>query len=371
MDILSKIWDLSGHSIAGDIIAFSLYHACVLRKTDTAKWLLAACSANPNATSERPSSFYEDDVLVPPDDFGTVLNAAAATGNGPMAWSLVRYEASVDHRSDYSLQLAAKGGHLDVVKTLLEAGADVDRVVPDSVEPSFDGGTALQAACSEDRPDRRTIVEALLAHGANPNLGGGEFAYPIVAAAQLQEPEVLKLLLSHERTEINVHGGGNNSTPLINATIHMPTEVIEILIQRDADIDAQDAAGDTALIVAARRGDKDCVELLCRNGADVHYRSPMHGLALQVASEKHPQCAEILSEKMEQTIAITRERGSYFTRSQHDHVNQLMRHNSQIRPFQGSFRSGARSTAGVRGDDRRPTVPTRRRQGVDGRRQQG
>lgn len=311
MDILYNIWDLGGHALSEDILGFSLYHACVLRKSETANWLLGACSANANATSERPSSFYEDDVVVPPDDFGTVLNAAAATGNAPLVRSLVQKGALVDSHGDYSLQLAAKGGHLDVVTALLRSGASADRVVPDSLEPGFDSGTALQAACTEDRPDRRTIVEALISHGADPNLGGGEFVHPIVAAAQLQEPEVLRLLLSDPRTEINVNGGGNSATPLINATIHMPIEVIDMLIQRGADIDAQDAAGDTALIVAARRGDEGCVEMLCRYGADVHYRSPMHGLALEVATEKHPQCAKILSAKMEETIAITRERGSY------------------------------------------------------------
>ncbi|KAK1039020.1 hypothetical protein LTS16_011500 [Friedmanniomyces endolithicus] len=60
--------------------------------------------------------------------------------------------------------------------------------------------------------------------------------------------------------------------------------------------------------MAAWKGDKGCVEMLCDAGADVTYRSH-RGLATQVAAEKlHPDCAHVLAEKTGGTIDACRER---------------------------------------------------------------
>lgn len=308
LDIVHKVWGFSGPRIEGDVFAFALYQACVLRKTKTVQWLLDTCSADPNATSSPPAAFFEEDIVVmSADDFGNVLNAAAGTGNAVMVRALVEKGAVLDGDGDYALQIASKEGHLAAVNTLLELGADPDKQVPDSDELGFYSGTALQAACDSNRGG---VVAALLSRNANPNIGGGVFARPVVAATQLAEPDILIQLLEDPATEINVSGGHDASTPLINAATHMATEVIDLLIQKGADIDARNASGDTALIMAARRGDRECVDMLCRRGADVTYHSPQHGLAIQVAAQKlHPLCADILSEKMGDTIEQYRDTG--------------------------------------------------------------
>lgn len=308
LDILQRIWEFSSDTVSPEILGFSLYQACALRKTETTMLLLETCSASANASSDRPQSLQEDEaVALSADDYGTVLNAAASSGNASLVRLLVERGAKLDDERDYSLQIAAREGHLDAVVTLLDLGADAEREVADNIEIGFYSGTALQAACESDR---RAVVKALMDADANPNHGGGVFAYPIVAAAQLSEPDVLKMLLERSTTEVNVSGGHDQSTPLINAASHMPTPVVDELLLRGADIDATNASGDTSLIMAARRGDKSCIEMLCRRGADVTYRSPRHGSAIQVATQKsHPACADIMTEMMQEAIVDYREKG--------------------------------------------------------------
>ncbi|KAF2148556.1 ankyrin, partial [Myriangium duriaei CBS 260.36] len=124
----------------------------------------------------------------------------------------------------------------------------------------------------------------LIQHGADPNLGGGQFDKPIIAATQKAELQMLKLLLAAPRIDVNVVGGSNRSTPLINAATYMSLEAISALLEKNADINAQNDEGDTALIMAALNGEKECVELLVTEGADVTHRSPRRGLAIQVAA---------------------------------------------------------------------------------------
>lgn len=133
---------------------------------------------------------------------------------------------------------------------------------------------------------------------------------PITAATQRAQPEILRLLLKAPEINVNVIGGEDKSTPLINAATHMSTKFVELLVRKGADINAVNLAGDTALIMAAWKGDKGCVEMLCDAGADVTYRSH-RGLATQVAAEKlHPDCAHVLAEKTGGTIDAYREKGT-------------------------------------------------------------
>ncbi|KAK5691254.1 hypothetical protein LTR17_025749 [Elasticomyces elasticus] len=306
VDVLDKIWDFVSPPIAQDIVDFSLYQATVVKKNLTAVWLLETCEASPNATAERPSSLaveYANFASSP--EFYNALNAAASTGNVSLVRSLVNRGAELDDTHGYALQLAASEGHVEVVEVLLEHRALLDREVTSNEELGFFSGTALQAACDSNR---ERVVQLLLEHGANPNLGGGTLTNPITAATQRAQPEILRHLLKAPGIDVNVTGGEDQSTPLINAASHMSTEYVDMLVQKGADVNAQNLAGDTALILAALKGETSTLELLCEHGADVTYRSPQRGLAIQVAAEgSYPLCAHVLAEKMGGTIDDYRE----------------------------------------------------------------
>jgi ankyrin repeat protein len=307
LPILDKIWTFTNHSIAHIICNFSLYQASVLNKDSTVGWLLDNCNADPNTSAERPQSIVHYASAATSADFWNALNAAASSGNASMVHALVRKGADVNGERVYALQLAAREGHTDVVKVLLENGAIADRVVADSEELGFFGATALQTACDNKRVD---AVNALIRHGADPNLGGGPFTSPIIAATQKAQHEILKLLVEAPGINVNVSSSEDNSSPLINAATYMSIDSVELLIRNGANLDTKYAAGDTALIKAAWKGDQHCVTLLCNEGADVTYRSPLRGLAISAAADgQNPVCATILADRMGGKIETYKEQG--------------------------------------------------------------
>ena len=88
-----------------------------------------------------------------------------------------------------ALQAAAAGGDVDVVRRLLDHGAD----------PAAEGGEyggALQAAV---RGGSVAVLQLLLQSGrrANANRQGGEYGTPLQAAAALGRVEMVRMLLAH------------------------------------------------------------------------------------------------------------------------------------------------------------------------------
>lgn len=87
------------------------------------------------------------------------------------------------------LSAAVHFGHEDVVRVLLERGAD-----PAWEEPGAPKGSALHDAA---RAGNRTLVELLLAHGADPNSDVDSSGSATYAAST---PEIRELLLAHGGT---------------------------------------------------------------------------------------------------------------------------------------------------------------------------
>lgn len=274
-----------------------------LRLSDIAavfRWCRCHCSVRPYAIV-----YYAN--VATSAGFWDPLNGAASSGNVPITKSLLNKGAHVFGERVYALQLAARDGHADAVDLLLQHGASVNRIVADSEEFGFFGATALQAACDNKRVG---VVSALLKYDADSNLGGGAFTNPITATTQKSQHEILNLLLEAPGIDVNVFGGEDQSTPLINAATYMSIDSVELLVRHGAELDTKNSAGDTALIMASWKGDNESVVLLCNEGADVTYRSPHRGLAIAAAADGlHPECATILADRMGGKIESYREQG--------------------------------------------------------------
>lgn len=75
-------------------------------------------------------------------------------------------------------------------------------------------------------------------------------------------------------------------------------EIIALLIEKGADVNAKDSNGSTALIMAAEKGHKEVIALLIEQGADVNVRGKYGWPALFVAARKdHKEVIALLIEK--------------------------------------------------------------------------
>ncbi|EME79347.1 uncharacterized protein MYCFIDRAFT_101876, partial [Pseudocercospora fijiensis CIRAD86] len=173
------------------------------------------------------------------------------------------------------LHVAAYNNHADVVETLIRARANIEA-------GHGNVGTALHFAALRGHCN---VMSRLIERGACVNAISEKYGPVINAAILSGTVDAVKQIMNAEGIRVNVTGGSDKSTPLINAATRMPTECVELLLKENADINAKNTAGDTALIMAALKGNETCVRVLCQQGADVTHQSPRYGLAIQAAAQ--------------------------------------------------------------------------------------
>ncbi|KAJ7635488.1 ankyrin repeat-containing domain protein [Mycena polygramma] len=181
------------------------------------------------------------------------------------------------------------------VEWLLAHGADPNLVDVSSI-------SALKAAAAAGD---LASVQLLLEHGADINAQGGEFHTAIQAASFKGNLGIVELLLARG-ADIHMHGGqyGTALQAAIVGNSSRPLEMVKLLLDRGADLNLQGThysldlrhlnisrpvAGryDTALQAAAYKGRLAIVEHLLARKAEVNAQGGEFGTALQAASRKH------------------------------------------------------------------------------------
>jgi ankyrin repeat protein/uncharacterized glyoxalase superfamily protein PhnB len=197
----------------------------------------------------------------------TGLHAAAKSGHAQAARLLLEHGADPSARetgdNTYPLHWAAAHGHLEVARTLLDSGGDVHGT-GDVHELDVIGWATLYRAPGDDPAQmdaaRRELVSLLLERGARHHIFSaisvGELA--LIRELAEQDPDALDRRLS--RFE---HG----LTPLHFAISRKRYDIVELLIELGADLEAQDMSGQTVLAVAMLRGDREAMSRLHAAGA--------------------------------------------------------------------------------------------------------
>lgn len=154
-------------------------------------------------------------------------------------------------------------------------------------------GDALQAASYMGHED---IVRLLLEKGAQVNAEGGKYGCALQAASYMGHKTVLEVLLE-EGANVNAKGGKYGNA-LQAACYDGHEAIIRLLIDNHANVNAEGGYFGTALQAASAEGHINVVQLLCENQANVNVRGGYFGTALEAArGEGHEQVAKFLTTK--------------------------------------------------------------------------
>ena len=150
------------------------------------------------------------------------------------------------------LGLAVSKNHYDVVKLLIELGADVNQM---------DGIGYPPLTCAVRTGDIR-LVKLLLDAGAKPGVRNMHNETPLMNASYRRFDDISALLSSM------TDNPNDDPEALISAAKSGDLSLLKALIDHGADLEARDKANNTALIWAAANGQDEAVSLLLSHGAD-------------------------------------------------------------------------------------------------------
>jgi ankyrin repeat protein len=231
-------------------------------------------SAATEGDLETVRTFLDQDIIDIYIDEAFAL--AARNGHLEVVRLLLNNYVNVHAQDDYALSWAAENGHLEVVQLLLNNGANVhagnDSALGwaaynghlEVVQLLFVNGADIHAGDDwalifASRYGKLEVVRFLINNGANVH---AQDDYALRYAAQYGHLRVVQLLLNNGA---NIHAG--NDWALRWAAQFGHLEVVQLLLNNGANIHAQD---DWALRYAAENGYLEVVQLLLSNGANVH-----------------------------------------------------------------------------------------------------
>ena len=189
-----------------------------------------------------------------------------------------------DKRGWLALHHGAEAGFPDVVKNLLDADSDVNA-------PDVLGYTALHLAAAGGH---REVVEQLLVAGVSCDVfDKGSSSTPLHHAARENHPGIVALLTGSGARVDEPNQFGR--TPLHVGAGYGHTEVVAALLGAGSDVNSRDHTGETPLHRPTFFQHLDCLTLLIEDGADVNAKDDLGNTPLHVAAGMNrDQAAQML-----------------------------------------------------------------------------
>lgn len=223
------------------------------------------------------------------------LVLAAKDGNLSMVQSLLEKGVSPNVRDSDgvpALMWAAEGDHIDIVRLLLDEGADVN------AKKTKNGTTVLMETAEEGNTE---VVKLLLDRGAKVNVKRTKDGITaLMEAADKCHADIIKLLLDKD-AEVNVKTTDDGTTALMEAADEGCTETVKLLLDKGAKVNVQRSTnGTTALMEAAEGGRAEIVRLLLDKGANVNKKAIINNVEYTAISfarnYRHWDVVEILEQ---------------------------------------------------------------------------
>lgn len=212
-------------------------------------------------------------------------------------WDVAEIDVSrVNKRGHNLLMLAARAGSPQICEWLVNQGMDVN-----SRCQSREHGTALVAAASSGHA---AVVRCLVEAGADVNVllwpGEGIYANALEAAIRSGNVETARYLIHEADANIYIPlPGSSYGCALGAAAMHPGTEMLKLLVDAGADVDARIHSlwGDSALEIKIGENELDSVKYLVRE-AEANVNMPLtetFGTALEAAAWRgYPDIADYL-----------------------------------------------------------------------------
>uniref|UniRef100_A0A3P8YJ06 SAM domain-containing protein n=1 Tax=Esox lucius TaxID=8010 RepID=A0A3P8YJ06_ESOLU len=198
----------------------------------------------------------------------TALLAAAQHGHEAAVRLLLEWGAEVNFSQKTTgwgaLMLATLTGKVAVVQQLVERGADPDHV-------NVLAKTAFELSLQLRQRDVKSYLDSITTVRPQPD---DEKRRPdVFSALKLGNSQLVNEILEVDPSQVNM-ANPDGASPLMIAAVSGQLEVVQLLVEKSADVDKQDGVhGWTALMQATYHGNKEVVKYLLSQGADVNLRA--------------------------------------------------------------------------------------------------
>uniref|UniRef100_A0A8C5JPR5 Transient receptor potential cation channel subfamily A member 1 n=1 Tax=Junco hyemalis TaxID=40217 RepID=A0A8C5JPR5_JUNHY len=173
----------------------------------------------------------------------------------------------VDELNATPLHHAAEGGQIELMQLIMDDSSYEALNVMDS-----SGNTPLHWATKKNQVES---VRLLLSRGANPNILNSNMMAPLHMAVQSLHNEIVKVLVQHSSTDVNLEGETGN-TPIIVACYKDNPEALTLLIENGGKICKRNKTGCMPIHAAAFSGAKKCLEILLKKGEELGHSAKTH-----------------------------------------------------------------------------------------------
>ncbi len=200
-----------------------------------------------------------------------LINRAAYLGNQPIVEALLKKNIDVNYKGsdDYTpLLRAAQGGHMKLVKYLVEKGGDIKYTNINTHNENIIHWVAYWGDLK--------FLEELYAKGFNIDQANNNNVTPLAKAASKGHFEIVKFLYEKgAKIDIADHQG---NTLMIMACEASSFQIVKFLHEKGADINVVAKNGYTALLLASRclgsiDESRDIINYLVKNGADINVKA--------------------------------------------------------------------------------------------------